>query len=60
MRNIFKNKEGGFLKYVITIVAALALMQYYHITANDVFDWFKSLSLSKIIDWLKALFYSVF
>ncbi len=55
-----KTNQGGFIKIIILIVVALAVMQYYNITVYDVLDWFKHLSFNKIIDWLVAAFHSVF
>jgi len=53
--NNIKNEEGGpastqggFLKLIIFIIIALFLMKYFKI------------SLSDVLDWLKALFNSVF
>jgi len=55
-----KNKQNGFLKIIIIIVIALVLLNYYHISVYDAIDWLKSLSLSKIIDGLKAAFHNLF
>jgi hypothetical protein len=43
-----KNKQGGFLKLIIFIIVVLFLMKYFNI------------SLSDIVNWVKALFSSVF
>ena len=47
MDSNIKNKQGGFLKLIIFIVVALFLMKYF------------KLSISDVVDWVKALFSSV-
>ena len=53
------NKQGGFLNLIIIIVVALLVLNYYHISVSDAIEWVKSLSVSKIIDWLKMAFQNV-
>jgi hypothetical protein len=44
----FASTQGGFLKLIIFIIIALFLMKYLDI------------SLSDVVNWVKALFNSVF
>ncbi len=55
-----KTNQGGFFQIIILIIIALAIMQYYNVTIYDVADWIKHLSLTKIVDWVMALFQNVF
>ncbi len=55
MNKIIKSKQkesvptqGGFLKLIIFIIVVLFLMKYFNISLTDV------------IDWIKALFNNVF
>ena len=41
MNSNIKSEQEGFLKLIIIIVIALLLMKYFHITFNDVVNWFK-------------------
>jgi len=38
-----KNKQGGFLELIITIIIALALMRYFGFTITGFFDWVREL-----------------
>jgi hypothetical protein len=67
MDNKHRNQKGGFLQLIIVIVIALVALRYYHVSFQDVLDWFKSLSVAKLLGWLKdflnickAVFYSIF
>lgn len=36
------NKEGGFIKLIVTILIALLVMKYYDVTISELINWFKS------------------
>ena len=60
MKNIIKNKQGGFIiKLIIFVVAIFLLMRYFDITFSEVNEWVKSFSVSKVVDWAKGLWNSV-
>ncbi len=52
-------KQGGFMQLILIIVIAFLLMRYFHITVSDIVEWIKSLSVPKVIDWLKELYRSI-
>lgn len=65
MKNITKNKEGGFIQLIIIIIIALLLMRYFNLTItgilnyfqiswNDIGNWF-----NQAINWFKDLVVSV-
>gem|GEM_PF-3202649 len=35
-----KNKNNGFLQYIIIFIIAICLLAYFHITIRDAFNWF--------------------
>ena len=43
-----RNKQSGFLKLIIFIIVVLFLIKYFNVSVSDV------------LNWLKALFNSVF
>ena len=44
MNNNTKNKQGGFIiKLIIFVVAAFFVMKYFNISVSDVIDWVKAL-----------------
>jgi len=43
MKNLKKQKEGGFIYIIIVIVVALLLMRYMGVTITGTFEWFESL-----------------
>ncbi|OGI67498.1 hypothetical protein A3A05_01540 [Candidatus Nomurabacteria bacterium RIFCSPLOWO2_01_FULL_41_12] len=59
MKYVAKNKQGGFLKLIILIVIAVLLLRYFGITGTEAIDWVKSLSITRILDWIKELLNSV-
>jgi len=58
MKDIFKNKEGGFLQLIILIIITLLVMQYFGLTITGILQYF-NLSLEGILNWFKDLFNSV-
>lgn len=52
MNMINKNKNGGFLKFIIIIIVVLLLMRYFHITISGILAYFH-LTWAEIINWLK-------
>ncbi len=48
-----KSKESGFVNLIILIVVALLLARHYHLSIDDVVEWFKSLSVDKVMAWFK-------
>lgn len=50
-----KSSKSGFIDLILMIVAGLLLMRYYNFTTSDLMDWFQSLSVDKVIGWLKDL-----
>ena len=65
MKNIIKNKEGGFLKLIIVIIVAHLLMRYFHITITGILTYFHLTWpeiigwLNQALNWFKDLFNSV-
>jgi len=43
MNHNIKNEQGGFIKLIIFIVIAIFLMKYFEISVSDVVDWVKAL-----------------
>lgn len=42
----FKNKEGGFIRYIILVVIILLGMQYFGITLTGIYYWLRDLFLT--------------
>ncbi|MDD5721327.1 MAG: hypothetical protein PHT16_02690 [Candidatus Pacebacteria bacterium] len=55
MKNISKNKQGGFLQIIILLIIVLLLMNYFHLTVSDILNYF-NLTWAEIINWLKGAF----
>ena len=43
MRNNIENKQGGFLQLIIFIIIVLVCMKYFHLTLTDIINWIKAL-----------------
>ena len=48
-----KSNQSGFIDLILMIVAGLLLMRHYNMTASDVIEWVKSISLDDVMAWLK-------
>jgi hypothetical protein len=41
MLSNIKNKQGGFIEFVIFVVVVILIMKYAHITVGDIINWLK-------------------
>ena len=42
MDSNFKNRQGGFIRLILTIVLLVILLKFLGLKVSDVVDWFKS------------------
>ena len=50
---MLKNKNGGFLHIIVTIVVVLLLMRYFGITISGILAYFH-LSIPEVVGWFKT------
>ena len=39
MKNLTKNKSGGFIELIVLIILAIFLLNYFHLTISGAWNW---------------------